>query len=34
VSLTTGEEVAATIREKYATPAEIVERVRRFIVSE
>jgi tripartite-type tricarboxylate transporter receptor subunit TctC len=34
VRLTSGEEVTATVKEKYATPAEVVERVRRFIPKE
>lgn len=32
--LTRADELAATIREKYATPPEVVERVRRFIAKE
>jgi tripartite-type tricarboxylate transporter receptor subunit TctC len=31
IRLTSGHELAATIQEKYATPADVVERVRRFV---
>jgi len=34
VRLTSADELAGTIREKYATPADVVERVRRFIPKE
>jgi tripartite-type tricarboxylate transporter receptor subunit TctC len=34
VKLATAEEVAATIREKYATPPEIIERVRSYIAKD
>jgi tripartite-type tricarboxylate transporter receptor subunit TctC len=34
IALTSADELANTVKEKYATPAEVVERVRRFILKE
>jgi len=34
VTLTGGDELAGTIKEKYATPANVIERVRKFIATE
>jgi tripartite-type tricarboxylate transporter receptor subunit TctC len=34
IALTSADELASTVREKYATPTEVVERVRRFTLKE